>query len=302
MANLYAIGDEVKCRGEFKDADGNYHDPTTVTFRVTDPSGTTTAYTYVTDPEVVKYSTGIYDVIVDADAAGIWWWGYDATGTGQAADDFYFVVEEERVSSWAATVYASVPELNARLGAPDDTDDEKMELILHAISRSLDSICHTRFYTTASDETRYYTSRFDDVLFVADDVLSITTLKTDNDGDRTYGYTWATTDYDLMPSNASLDDEPYTHIEVTPNGDYSFPSVRKGVQIVGKFGYSESAPHEVREAVLLLATKLFRRKDIPFGVAGSTDLGTVIAEIRRAALSDAEIQLLLGKYLGRRKM
>ena len=60
-----------------------------------------------------------------------------------------------------------------------------------------------------------------------DDLLSVTTLKTDEDGDRTYEITWATTDYDLMPYNATLESQaqPYSHLQTTPDGDYTVDDV-----------------------------------------------------------------------------
>lgn len=71
-------------------------------------------------------------------------------------------------------------------------------------------------------------------------LLSITTLKTDDDGDRTYENTWASTDYDLLPYNAAQFGEPYTRLETTPDGNYSFPTVSKGVELDAKWGYRET--------------------------------------------------------------
>lgn len=194
--------------------------------------------------------------------------------------------------------YAPVAELRNRMDIEDGIDDAKIEQILEAISQAIDHATNRRFSTTASDETRYYTAEMSDLFLCPDDIVSVTNLYTDADGDRTYEDTWAATDYDLMPYNASLNNEPYTYIETTPQGDYSFPSMRKGVKIVGKFGWS-SPPAPIREACLLLAEKLFKRKDLPFGIAGTTDLGTMITEIRRAVLSDAEIRLLIDPYIRR---
>lgn len=69
-----------------------------------------------------------------------------------------------------------------------------------------------------------------------EDLLSITSLKADYDGDRTYESTWSTTDYDLMPENFT----PYQWIETAPQGVYSFPLGRKGVQIAGIWGYTNN--------------------------------------------------------------
>ena len=50
-----------------------------------DPSGNTTSLTYGVDAALVKDSTGVYHVDVDADEVGWWHYRVYSTGTGQAA-------------------------------------------------------------------------------------------------------------------------------------------------------------------------------------------------------------------------
>ena len=177
------------------------------------------------------------------------------------------------------------------------------ELAIEAASRWIDEFTHTRFHTTANDETRYYSAYATWQLWLPDDLLSITTLKSDDDDDGTYETTWTTTDYVLLPSNASQKTKPYRSIEVSTRGTLSFPTrVRDGVQIVGKFGYSAayglSAPAPIRQACLMLAHRLWKRKDAVFGVAGSAGIGvtTVAASIQ----ADSDIQMLLNSGYDRR--
>ena len=119
----------------------------------------------------------------------------------------------------------------------DVQDDAKLESMVEAISRAIDAELETRFYTTASDETRYYVAEFADVLFCPDDIVAVTALYTDDDGDGTYENTWAATDYDLEPYNASADGRPYRQVRTTPEGDHAFPvGARKGVKVVGRPG------------------------------------------------------------------
>lgn len=190
--------------------------------------------------------------------------------------------------------YATLADGRARLGitdAADTTDDSKIESMIEAISRAIDEELGRRFFTTANDETRYFTAEFTDILFPGD-ILSITTLATDDDGDRTYENTWASGDYDLEPYNAVLDSKPYTSICTTPNGNYAFSTVRKGVKIVGKFGYASSTPKPINEACLLAMEKLFKRKDAIFGVVGSAELGM----LKQMMKDDPELNLLLSPY------
>ena len=114
-----------------------------------------------------------------------------------------------------------------------DYDTPLLNLLIQA-SRLLDKWCGRFFFVR--DETRYYDG-MGLKLFLLDDLLSITTLKTDEDGDGTYENSLVVTDYHLYP----LNDFPKIRIEINPNGDYgSFASgVQKGVQIIGSYGYGD---------------------------------------------------------------
>ena len=190
--------------------------------------------------------------------------------------------------------YATLAELMAQIGATGAasfTADEMagMETAIEAASRWIDAQTGTRFY--AASETRYYTADWSDLLYI-DDLLSVTTLATDDDEDGTYETTWAVTDYVLEPRNAALNGKPYRQIRYTPNGDYSFPrGVRDGVKVVGSFGYASAAPPVVEQACLLLAHRLWRRKDAIFGVAGTPALGVQVVQAKITA--DADIMALL---------
>ena len=193
--------------------------------------------------------------------------------------------------------YCTLAELRARLGyvSTDTADDAMLEAVVMGVSRLIDRYTGRRFYTTSADETRYYTAEDSYTLFLPDDLVSVTTLSTDEDGDRTYEYTWAVTDYDLEPANAALDGQPYTRIEVTPEGAYLWPvGIRRGVKIVGKFGLA-AAPADVKEACLLQSERVFKRKDAPFGVVGSAEMGQALVIPKL----DPDVALLLA---GHRRM
>lgn len=179
----------------------------------------------------------------------------------------------------------------------DTVDDAAIESAITAISRAIDDITARRFY--AATETRYFTADHRDYLRVFD-ILSVTAdkLKTDDDGDRTYENVWATTDFDLMPFNAALDGEPYTWIETTPEGNYSFPLTQRGVEINGSFGFSATTPPAIEEACLLSAHRLMKRADTPLGVSANTNLGQVNVIIKTMA-ADPDIMGLLNPYIKR---
>lgn len=132
----------------------------------------------------------------------------------------------------AVNGYVTLTDVKARLDltVADTTRDAFIEQMIEAASRWIDQHTGRHFYALTA--TRYFTT--DDPLALrVPDLASVSTLKADEDGDRTYETTWSATDYDLLPAN----DPPYQWIEVAPNGLHVFPRLRKGVQIAGIWGW-----------------------------------------------------------------
>lgn len=191
----------------------------------------------------------------------------------------------------SASEYATLGEIKARLGISDTADDSTLAAVLTAVSREIDQVCKRRFYVTNTDEIRYFMAQRADLLD-AGDLVSVTSLATDPDGDRSYSETWAATDYDLSPYNAALDSMPYLYIEVAPSGNYEFPcNVGKGVKVIGKWGWPDT-PAAVREACLIQSSRIFRRKDAIFGVTGSAEMGQMMVIPRL----DPDVRLLLEAF------
>ena len=169
-------------------------------------------------------------------------------------------------------------------------NDTAMEAAINAASRFIDKFCGRHFYSAT--ETRTYDPTDNYTVYV-DDLLSVTTLKADEDGNGVYETTWATTDYNLQPYNAITDGQPYTWIEVSAGGTKLFPAtVRKSVQIAGSFGYSVATPTDVKMACLIQSSRLFMRKDSPYGIAGTSELGLM----QMIPKLDADAQMLLEPY------
>lgn len=183
-------------------------------------------------------------------------------------------------------------------------DRVNMEFAIQAVSEWLDIRFDTTFY--AISETRYFTAQYPDLLYV-DDLLTVTTLKTDDDNDGTFETTWASTDYDLEPLNAATGrlPRPYRQIRTDINGDYTFPvRVNRGVEIAGSWGYCTAAnrPAVVKQFALLTAHRIWKRKDAIFGVAGAPALGVQV--IQAQIQQDSDMMMLLqgidrrGAYYG----
>jgi hypothetical protein len=134
--------------------------------------------------------------------------------------------------------YASIADVKGVLGISATTDDTVIRKIAEAASRSIDSYCNRIFAVQST--TKYFDGA---VELCVPDLLSITTLKTDEDGDYDYDNTYETTDYILygVGIEDTLNTYPKTRIVIDPNGDYSsFASgYKKGVQIAGVWGYGD---------------------------------------------------------------
>lgn len=177
--------------------------------------------------------------------------------------------------------YATLAEARTEVGitgVSDTSDDAVLEAIVESVSRAIDDFCGRRFY--AATQTRYYSAGRGDRLTV-DDLLSVTTLKTDDDGDGEYETTWATTDYHLAPYNAQLESvpEPYWRIEASEYGDYTFPCGPRRVQVVGSWGFSATTPDVVNRACLFQVAQEFRTRHTPLGIQGSGDMAVEIRGI-----------------------
>ena len=119
--------------------------------------------------------------------------------------------------------------------------DSRLLSLLEDVSRWIDGYCNRHFYVLTT--TRRFDSDSGWVLNIPD-LISLTTLKADEDKDRTYELTWATSDYLLYPLNAEPQQpwgRPYTRILVDVEGGSRrvFPAGGPTVQIVGKWGYRE---------------------------------------------------------------
>ncbi len=170
--------------------------------------------------------------------------------------------------------YCTLPEIKAWAGITDTGDDTKLELAVEAVSRRIDQYCERRFYKAT--ETRVFMPETDGTLAFVTDLVSITALKTDDDYDGTYEITWDASWYRLEPRNAAVDGKPYTRIAVAPRATRRFYRNAE-IQITGEFGVPDNCPwlKIVKQAALIQVHRMFKRKDSPFGVAGSSELGQI---------------------------
>jgi len=189
--------------------------------------------------------------------------------------------------------YATLAEFKAAVGITDSTDDAALQSVLDATDTLIDLYCDRKTGFGTASETRYYTAE-DWEYVLTDDLVSVTTLQTDDDANGTYETTWTSgTDYVLAPRNAALDGFPYTEIDTSVTWPRNFPKdVYLGVKVVGVFGFP-SVPAAVKQAEIIQAGAVWNSRTAPFGVIGSADLGGIL---RMSRALHPEAALILEPY------
>src|SRR5215471_8154869 len=191
-------------------------DATTVALTITDPTGA------VTTPATTHTGTGTANVACTVTGT----WTYLWEGTGTASDAI--------AGTWTVTTvslgqrYCSVEELKSRLGITDTTDDFELTLAVEGASSAIDEITGRYFWRGQDVRTYVPESIWRQPL---DDLVSVTALKVDRDGDGIFEETWTQgTDYSLEVApgkyNTAAKGEqwPYTAATVITGGKL-FPFV-----------------------------------------------------------------------------
>ena len=131
-------------------------------------------------------------------------------------------------------LYASLGMLKSALNKTTTTDDTELLRELDRVSREIDNFTGRQFY--AETATRYFGGR-GRVSLRVDDLISVSSLTVDDNGDDTYEITLAvTTDYFLEPDNP-IQNTPYSHIRLNPNSSLlgAWPRGPRAVKVTGVF-------------------------------------------------------------------
>ncbi len=195
--------------------------------------------------------------------------------------------------------YATLADVKAAARITDTIDDALLELSIESASREIDSYTERVFYSTGGTPVvRVYIPQ-DIYLVETDDIISVTTLKSDSTGNGTFDVTWTATDFQLEPLNGRAGgiDTPATRIRAI--GDYLWPvyeprnvnSNQASVQVTGVFGFA-TIPTAVRQATILSALRQYKRYESPTGVLGFSDLGAV----RVGTKLDPDVERMIQPY------
>lgn len=195
--------------------------------------------------------------------------------------------------AWAPD-YVTAVQLKSALGVTGTNDDAEIGFAITAASRAVDHFTGRQFGQVTA-EARYYQARFVRLrgryTVEIDDLMSTASLAVavDDNEDGTFERSLALdTDFRLAPFNAAASGNPWT--ELVAEHTVTLPLDERGVEITALWGWS-SVPGEVEQAVLIQAGRFFKRKDAPFGIAGSPELGS---ELRLLERLDPDVKMVLG--------
>lgn len=193
--------------------------------------------------------------------------------------------------------YAAVADLREHFGDTGTVLDEQLlERDIESASRQIDEYCGRRFWLDPTVTVRVY--RPDDA-YEADvaDIGSTTGLiiKTDTGEDGTYATTWASTDYQLEPLNATTgpDSAAYAWWRLVAIDRYLFLAGRRrhSLQVTARHGWS-AVPKPVVKACILRTASLYKRREAVFGAAAMNGFGEM-----RIGRRDFDVTDLLHPYV-----
>lgn len=203
---------------------------------------------------------------------------------------------------WAPS-YATTDELREFVRIDDAADDTVIEDALAGASRAIDYACDPRpdhfrqFGQTDTVEPRYYTATVRGYgpavrgqwVAETDDIATAVGLVV------TVGFSPAVvvTEVMLLPRNAYRQGRPYTSISFAGSSLVAPSVLADNVMIEATWGWS-AVPQAIHEACMLQASRLLSRRDAPFGVAGSPEVGS---EMRLLARLDPDVEILVKPYV-----
>ena len=188
--------------------------------------------------------------------------------------------------------YCTLSDLKTSLAIEDIQDDTALEAAILTASRMIDDYTGRFFYrdgTTGAPVTRYYTP---DSWYITnlDDFVSLSQIALDDDFDQTYTTILAASDYLIDPVNNARRGWPYNRI--TAIDRYIFPyAYPQSVRVQAVWGWP-SVPAEISMATKLQASRLFIRRQSPFGIAGTPEIGTV----RLTSRLDPDVEALIRPF------
>jgi hypothetical protein len=207
-----------------------------------------------------------------------------------------------------AEPYASVEELKLWLAgrapgsdtdlAMDASEDELLADVLSAASRSIDRRCGypaRRFWLDSTASARIFTPRGrtvrtdDGELLIVDDIGATEDLTVAVGRAGTFTVL-DSSEFEAKPDNATANEQAITGLLRVGSVWSSDPRVR--VKVTAKWGWP-AVPSEVKQATLILASRLYKRRQSPEGILGNADWGGMT----NLAREDPDVRTLLKDFV-----
>lgn len=235
----------------------------------------------------------------DVDTAGTYLVSWDVNIGGKTATVSEALIEI-RDRSPLTNTYCELEEVKSTLNLSGQSfADLDLANAIASASRGIDSACGRRFWPdTDATQVRYYTPDSSYRLMI-DDLVTLTSVLVDQDGDGTFEETWTNgTDFVLQPVNnpSEYPARPYESLVKRKLGRYYLPcGVEHSVKVTGKFGWA-AVPPDIKTATTILAVKMMKRmREAPFGIVsfGGADSSAAM----RIAKTDPDVANLIDGYI-----
>lgn len=195
--------------------------------------------------------------------------------------------------------YVTQSEMKAWLGLdpeePHDELDDLIDDVVNAVSRYFDEICLRTFYQVIEARVFDPVDRYTIALGTYNDLVSVTELATDEDGDGTYEEVWDETEYELGPAPGSASEpRPYRFVDAIGR---RFPLVcikgerKHRTRIMGTWGWPQF-PDGLVQATKIQGARVLKRKEAPEGILGLNQFGV----LRVAGKPDPDVMDLVRPY------
>jgi hypothetical protein len=200
--------------------------------------------------------------------------------------------------------YLTADELKATLALTGQVfADDDLDLAISAASAAVNEACSRRFYPVT--ETRYFTAtggnwyRGFGLYVETGDLVSVTDVDVDLDGDGTYEAQWTEgVEFTLEPFAAVDVGRPYRQLQLAgyPYPTSWLPARPRAVRIAGTFGWSATPP-QVKAFTSIIAAKLvarLREREARLGIAS---LGGDESAAIRLARTDPDFEFYLAPFI-----
>lgn len=187
--------------------------------------------------------------------------------------------------------YIELSTLKLELGITDTDRDKLLNQAIAAAQGSIDRRVSRTFTQDDSATARTYRTRSrvvrdeDGERLIVDDIGSTENLVVEG-GDGSVWDELDASEYELEPDNALTRGYPITGIRRVNRLWRSYRRAR----ITAVWGWPQ-VPEDIKEATLIQAMRLYRRKDSPEGVAGSAEWGLI-----RLPHLDPDVRALVEPY------